>query len=225
MKTEDLINQLGREMSPVRRLLAPWKRAALWLACSVVYVAAVVTFAWVRRGALGVESNAPYLLQQAALALAGILAALAAFASVIPGTSSRARAALAVPIGLMMAALLWGTMRDLQEFGTVGLGRETDWPCVVSITLGGLALWTVASAMLRRGAVLEPRLTAVLAGVAAVSVANIEACVSRVHAFTATVIVWHGVTIALVMVGLVALGPRLLSRRRPAPAESLRART
>ena len=86
----------------------------------------------------------------------------------------------------------------------------------MSITLGGLALWTVASAMLRRGAVLEPRLTAVLAGVAAVSLANIEACVSRVHAFTATVIAWHGVTIALVMIGFVALGPRVLSRRRRA---------
>jgi hypothetical protein len=173
----------------------------------------VVTFAWVRRGALGAESDAPYVLQQATLALTGILAAVAAFASVIPGTTSRARAALAAPIGLMMVTLAWGTARDLQQFGTVGIGRETDWPCVVSITLGGLALWTVASAMLRRGAVLEPHLTAALAGVAAVSLANIEACLSRVHAFTATVIVWHGATVILVIAAFVALGPRVLRRR------------
>ena len=213
MKTEDLIHQLGEELSPVRRLLAPWRRAAVWLACGVVYVAAVVTFAWARRGALGAESDTPYVLQQAALALTGILAALAAFASVIPGTTSRARAALAAPIGLMMAALLWGTMRDLQQFGTIGIGRETDWPCVVSVLFGGLALWAVASAMLRRGAVLEPRLTAALAGVAAVSLANIEACFSRVHVFTVTVIVWHGATVAFFLVGVVALASRVLSRR------------
>jgi hypothetical protein len=176
-------------------------------------MAAVVTFAWVRRGALGAESNAPYVLQQVALASTGVLAALAAFASVVPGNTSRARAALAAPVGLMMAALLWGTIRDVQQFGTVGVGRETDWPCVVSVTLGGLALWTVASTMLRRGAVLAPRLTAALAGVAALSVANIEACVSRVHAYTATVILWHGATVALVMVAMLAVGPRILIPR------------
>lgn len=213
IKTDDLIHRLGRELRPVQRLLPPWQRAAIWLACSVMYVAAVVTFAWVRRGALGVESDAPYLLQQTALGLTGILAALAAFASVIPGSASRARAALAAPIGLMMAALLWGSMRDLQQFGTVGVGQETDWPCVVSITLGGLALWAVASTMLRRGAVLDPRLTAALAGAAAVSFANIEACLGRVHVFTATVVLWHGATVALVMAAVVALGPLVLSRR------------
>jgi hypothetical protein len=214
MKTEDLIHQLGAELRPVRRLLPAWQRAAIWLACGVIYVTAMVTFAWVRRGALGAESDAPYVLQQAMLGLTGILAALAAFASVVPGTASRARAAMVAAIGLMMAALLWGTLRDLQQFGTLGVGRETDWPCVVSITLGGMALWAIASVMLRRGAVLEPRLTAALAAVAAVSLANIEACVGRVHVFTATVVVWHGATVALVMLAVTALGPRVLNRTR-----------
>jgi hypothetical protein len=214
MKTEDLIHQLGAELRPVRRLLPAWQRAAIWLACGVIYVTAMVTFAWVRRGALGAESDAPYVLQQAMLGLTGILAALAAFASVVPGTASRARAAMVAAIGLMMAALLWGTLRDLQQFGTLGVGRETDWPCVVSITLGGMALWAIASVMLRRGAVREPRLTAALAAVAAVSLANIEACVGRVHVFTATVVVWHGATVALVMLAVTALGPRVLNRTR-----------
>jgi hypothetical protein len=66
--------------------------------------------------------------------------------------------------------------------------------------------------MLRRGAVLQPRVTSMLAGIAAVSLANIEACVSRLHGFTATVIVWHGAAVAVLMLALVLLGPRLLSR-------------
>jgi hypothetical protein len=213
MKTEDLILQLGRELSPVQRLASPLRRATVWLTGGVAYVAVMAAFAWVRSGALGIEVAAPYLLQQAALAVTAVLAALAAFASVIPGTASRARAALAAPVGLMMIVLLWGTVRDLRQFGTAGFGRETDWPCVMSITLGGLALWAVAGAMLRRGAPLEPRVTAVLAGVAALSLANVEACISRVHTLTSTVIAWHGTTVVLLLTGLLALGPRVLGGR------------
>jgi hypothetical protein len=213
MKTDELIQELGRDLRPVRRLTSPGRRTALWLALSLLYVAAAVTFAWIRRGHLGVESAAPYVLQQVALAATGVLAALAAFASVIPGMTTRARSALMVPLAVMMAALIWGTIRDIQQLGTAGIGREADWPCVVSTTLGGLALWGVAEAMLRRGAVLEPRVTTILAGIAAVSLANIEACVSRVHAFTATVIVWHGTTAALLLVGLLVFGSRVLVRQ------------
>jgi hypothetical protein len=216
MKTDELIHDLARELRPVRRLPPPGRQAAVWLSCSALYLAAVVALAWIRRGHLGVETDAPYLLQQAALASTGVLAALAAFASVIPGVATRARTALVVPLGVMMAALAWGVRGDLQQLGTAGLGSETDWPCVISITLGGLVLWGIAGAMLRRGAVLEPRLTALLAGVAAVSLANIEACVSRIHAFTATVIVWHGATAAVLLVAALALGPSLFRRGRRA---------
>ena len=214
MKTEDLIDELGRELNPVRRLRPPGRRAAVWLLCGGLYVAAMVTIAWVRRGSLGVEANAPYVLQQAALASTGVLAALAAFASVIPGSTSRARVALALSLGVMMVALAWGTLRDVQQFGSAGVGRETDWPCVASITLGGLALWAIAGVMLRRGAVLEPRATVLFAGIAAVSLANIEACVGRVHTFTATVLIWHGATASVLLLGLIALGPWVLGRGR-----------
>jgi hypothetical protein len=184
------------------------------LVFAAVYAATMWALAWVRRGTLGVETAAPYVLQQGALALTGFLAASGAFASVVPGVASRAFAAVAAPVALMMAALVWGSSRDALEFGTIGLGREADWPCVVSITAGALLLWAVLAAMLRRGAVLEPRVTSVLAGIAALSFANMEACGSRVHAFTATVIVWHGATAAALMLGLIAFGPSLLSRRR-----------
>jgi hypothetical protein len=213
MKTDELIHELGRELRPVRRLSPPWRRALAWLAYSAVYVAAVAAFAWIRGGPLGVESNGLYLVQQGALALASALAALAAFASVVPGTASRGRIALSIPMIVIMGALLWGMSQDLQRFGTAGFGRETDWPCVASITIGGVAMWGVASAMLRRGAVLEPRATSVLAGIAAVSLANIEACVSRVHTFSATIVAWHGATVVALMIAAILFGPRVLTRR------------
>ncbi len=213
MKTDDLIDELGRGLTPVRRLPPPGRRAAQWLAYAGLYVAAVVTLAWIRRGQLGADAAAPFALQQVALAAMGVLAALAAFSSVVPGPTSRARSVLVLPLGVMLAALAWGALRDAQQFGTLGFGREADWPCVVSTTLGGLALWGVAGAMLRRGAVLDPKTTAILAGVAALSFANIEACVSRAHAFTATVITWHGTTAVILLGGLIVLGSRVLARQ------------
>jgi hypothetical protein len=213
MTTDDLIQQLGRDLRPVRRLSPSWQRATVWLACGVVYVVAAALVGWFRRGALGVEAAAPYVLQQGALAITACFAALAAFASVVPGIRSRATAALSIPLAAIMLALLWGAWRDLEQVGTFGLGRETDWPCVLSITLGGTALWGVASAMLRRGAVLEPRTTSLLAAVAALSLANIEACVSQSHAFAATVIVWHGATAASLMLAVIMVGPWVLVQR------------
>ena len=216
MQTEDLIRQLGRELAPVRRLAPPWRRAAVWLASGAVYVAAVVLWARVRRGRLGIEAEPWYVVQQAALAAAACAAAVSAFASVVPGSGTRARWALAASVLVMAASLAWATMSDVRELGTLGVGQETDWPCVVSITLGGIGLWMVAAAMLRRGAALDPRLTSLLAGVAALSLANIEACVSRPHAFAITVIVWHGVTSGVVLMALTSLGRRTLAWRRTA---------
>jgi len=175
---------------------------------------AVWIYTWIRRGTLGAESAPPYLLQQGALVLMAVLGAVGAFASVVPGAPSRAGVGLLLALVMMMAALMWGTSLDLRQFGTAGIGREADWPCVVSITLGAVMLWMFAVALLRRGAVLDPRTTSVLAGVAALSTANIEACVSRIHAFTGTIILWHGTTAAIVLLGLTMFGPRLLGRRR-----------
>jgi hypothetical protein len=115
---------------------------------------------------------------------------------------------------LVMAALVWGCVLDIQQ-GTLGLGRETDWPCVVSISLGGALLWALGIAMLRRGAPMTPRVSSLLAGVAAFSIANIEACLSRSHTFAVTILVWHGMTTALLVMGLAQAGRGLLIWKRP----------
>jgi hypothetical protein len=114
---------------------------------------------------------------------------------------------------VVMAALLWGCIIDVQLRGTLGIGSETDWPCVASISLGGSLLWALGVAMLRRGAPLSPRISSLLAGVAAFSVANLEACVSRSHAFTITVLLWHGMTTALVVAALAYVGGGLIAWR------------
>jgi hypothetical protein len=50
----------------------------------------------------------------------------------------------------------------------------------------------------------------------ALSVANLEACLSRAHGFTVTVLLWHGMTTALVVAALAHVGRGLMAWRTPA---------
>jgi hypothetical protein len=78
------------------------------------------------------------------------------------------------------------------------------------MTVGGLLVGAPLAWMLRRGAALTPGLTAFLAALAALSVANIEACLTRPHVFAATVLLWHGGTIAAVAALCALTGRRWL---------------
>ncbi len=214
MKTEELIQHLGGELRPVRPLPAPWRRAAVWLAGGGGYLLTFVVVAWMRRGTLGLAAHdSAFVVQQLALVATAIGASAAAFASVIPAADRRALMAPVVAGIVVMAAVFWSCLNDVQR-GTLGWGRETDWPCVVSIVVGSLVLWWGAMLMLRRGAPLAPRISSLLAGVAALSVANLEACLSRPHRFGITVLVWHGLTTALMLVALAQTGRGFLRWKR-----------
>jgi hypothetical protein len=213
MNTEELIQRLGNSLAPVRPLAPPWKRAAAWLGCAAAYVGGVVLVAWVRGRSL--EGAGADVAQQGALIAMAVSASVAAFASVVPASDRRVLGIPLIPGMLVLAALLWGCMVDVRVQGTLGIGREADWPCVASIALGGALLWAVGVAMLRRGAPLTPGLSSLLVGVAAFSVANFEACVSRSHAFTITILLWHGMTTALFVAAFAQAGRSLLTWMKP----------
>jgi hypothetical protein len=206
MKTDDLIRRLGNDLTPVQPLAPPWKRATVWLLCAGLYLTAVVVLAWMRRGALATTGDGVFVVQQLAVIATAVAAAIAAFVSVIPGANRRLLAAAVV-----MTTLVAGCVTDVRMHGTLGFGQEMDWPCVVSLTVGGVTLWALAVVMLRRGAPLKPALSSLLAGVAALSVANIEACLTRPHAFSITVLLWHGLTMALLIAILMQAGRGLLT--------------
>lgn len=208
MKTDDFIEQLGRHATPAAPLPAPARRTAVWLFWSVAYLV-VVTMVMVA-GPATVSAVTPlYLLQQGAAGVTAILAARAAFGSVIPGAAARLWAPPIVGAGVWLALMLWHAMLDVRT-GTFGLGSQTDWPCVASLAMGGLVLGGSLVWMLRRGAPLTPGSTAFLAGLAALSIANIQACLTRPHALASTILVWHGATIVVVCCVFAVLGRRWL---------------
>ena len=151
-----------------------------------------------------------YLVQQSAALVTGIMAARAAFASVIPGANNRVWMMPAIGAGVWSLSLLWAGVLNLQAVGTLGVTSQSDWPCVASMTVGGLVVGAPLVWMLQRGAPLTPGLTAFLAALAALSFANIEACLTRPHAFALTVLLWHGSTVAASAALCALMGPRWL---------------
>jgi hypothetical protein len=210
MKTDELIDRLGRDVTVVRPLPTPGMRTAVWMVWAVSYLVVVAVMIFAVMSSARVMPTSLYLVQQSAALVTGIMAARAAFASVIPGSNNRVWVLPTVGTAVWAASLLWAGVRDLQASGTLGMTSQSDWPCVASMTMGGFLVGLPLVWMLRRGAPLTPRLTAFLAAVAALSVANIEACLTRPHAFALTVLLWHGGTVAAIAALSALMGHRWL---------------
>jgi hypothetical protein len=210
MKTDELIDRLGRDVTVARPLPAPGIRTAVWVVWAVSYLVVVAVMMFAVMSSAGVPHTPLYLVQQGAALVTGIMAARSALASVIPGGKNRVWALPAIGVATWAAALLWAGALDLHASGTLGVTSQSDWPCVVSMTLGGLVVGAPLVWMLRRGAPLTPGLTAFLAALAALSFANIEACLTRPHAFALTVLLWHGGTVVAVAALCALTGHRWL---------------
>lgn len=198
MKTDELIDRLGRDLTVTSPLPPPGTRTVVWIVWAAMYLVMVTVMMFAVMSSAGVTPTPLYLVQQSAAILTGIMAARAALLSVIPGANDRVWVLPAIGAATWAVSLLWAGVLDLQTAGTLGVSSQSDWPCVASMTVGGLVVAAPLVWMLRRGAPMTPGLTAFLAALAALSVANIEACLTRPHAFASTVLLWHGGTIAAV---------------------------
>jgi hypothetical protein len=208
-----LIDALGAELTPVQRLLPPWRRTLGWLA--VVAVIALALF--VRYGThllMYRWKTAPDLGAAGIGALiTAITAAWAAFALGVPGRRA-AWAWLPLP-----GALLWigaSGMGCLRTWIVPGMQRLPDMHeanhCLIfiisfSIPLSALMIW-----LLRRAYPLRPVLTAVMIGLAsaAASASLLEIC----HEFDAAApdLLMHAVAVVLVVGVNAMMSGRLLTK-------------
>ena len=88
MRTDDLIDRLAAELSPVQPLLQPWQRTLHWLAAAGVGLAGIAFFTTLRPDLAGSFREPRFLIEFTAIAMTATLAALAAFASTVPGSSA-----------------------------------------------------------------------------------------------------------------------------------------
>src|SRR6266850_4975959 len=90
MRTDDLIDRLGRDVTVVRPLPTPGMRTAAWMVWAVGFLIVVAVMMLATSSSALVMPTSLFLVQQSAALITGIMAARAAFVSVIPGTRNRA---------------------------------------------------------------------------------------------------------------------------------------
>jgi hypothetical protein len=189
--TNKLIEHLAQTQRPVRPLPKPWLRTAIWLAIAAPYVALVVLLMSPRADLAAKLGDVRFVIEQVAALFTGITAAAAALATTIPGIDRRIVLLPVVPLAVWMGTLGQGCLQAWMELGPAGLSLRPDWICFPAITLVGAAPAIVIAVMLRRGAPLNPHLSAALGGLAAAGLGNFGLRLFHPQDASLMVLVWQ----------------------------------
>jgi hypothetical protein len=213
VKTDELIERLAAEGTPVRRLPDPSRRAMWWTAAALVATTLGVLYFGVRRDMAQAWYTTLLPVRLAQLAATWWMAVTTAFRLAVPGREVRAWArwwplvALGALVSLSAAEVLTGAVT-----GSMGSPLRS-WMCVRKVAFVGTIPAMLAVVLIHRAAPLEPRWTAllgVLAAGAAGALTSEIAC--PIHA-PIHIFLWHVVpVVAFAIVGGV-IGTFLWRRR------------
>ena len=190
MRTDDLIERLAAGLAPVRPLPPPWQRTLHWLSAAGVGLACVAFLTTLRPDLAERLHESRFLIELSAIALTAILAATAAFASTVPGSSARL-SILPVPVALIWIATLGeGCRRAWIEDGGFGPHFAMDWACVPIMLLAIAPPALVMLAMLRRGAFVAPARSALLGALAMTALGSFGLKLLHEHDTSLLVLTW-----------------------------------
>jgi hypothetical protein len=219
VNTDQLIEHLVADVKPVRRLLDPLQRAALWVAVALVCVTLGLLHFGVRHDIAAAWYDVSFILRLVLLASTMWLAVIAAFRLAVPGRDTRAWSRWWPIIGLaVLVALAAGEVVAVALVGEMGSPLRA-WTCVRKVAFVGAVPAMLAIILIQRAEAVEPKWTAllgVLAAGAAGALTSELACPIRapIH-----IMLWHVMPVALSAgIGVLA-GSALLAwarrQRRP----------
>lgn len=212
METNELILHLGADANPVRRLAAPWLRAALWVTISLPYVVGVAAM-----NTSAVDSlramDARFAVEQAAIFATALVAAMATFSSVVPGRSRSAYLLPLAPMAVWLASLGEGCVHDWIRLGADGLQIESDWRCGPAAIFIGIIPTIAMVTMLRRGAPLTPNVTLALGALAVAALGTFGLRVFHIGDVSIMVLVWHFGSVVLISIIASWIGHHVLNWR------------
>jgi hypothetical protein len=223
MNTDELIERICEAPQPVRhRLSCPWNRTARWLAFALPYVTVMVLVVSPRSdlGAKLVEWR--FVIELGAALFTGVIAAVAAFATTIPGLDRRFLLLPLLPLGVWLGSLSQGCLAAFIRFGPDGLALQPDWFSFAAIALVGAGPAVAMAFMLRRGAPLTPYLTTALGGLAAAGLGGFGLRFIHPQDASIMVLVWQVGTVMILSAlagttGRYVMNWRALSPPRPVP--------
>jgi hypothetical protein len=213
METDELIRRLAAGTTAVRRLKRPWMRGLLWLAIALPYVAVVVRGKLMMMDASQALADPRFMVEQAATFATALTAAIAAFASIVPGMDRRIFLLPLAPLALWLASVGHGCVQDWLRFGADGLTIRPDWECLPSATIIGIVPAVAMVVMLRRGAPLCPRLTLALGALAVAAMGNFGMQFFHFRDASVMLLVWHLGNVAVLSVLAGWLGKHVLGWR------------
>jgi hypothetical protein len=213
VRTDDLIDKLAVGAQAVARLPSPWRRAALWLALALPYVALVVIAMPPEVDVGAALADRRFQIEQVAAFATALAAAFAAFASVVPGYDRRILLLPLAPLAIWLATLGEGCVQDWLKSGADGLVIRPDWDCLLPAVLIGIVPAIAMLVMLRRGAPLVPRTTLLLAALAVGALGNFGMRLFHLGDASIMVLVWHVGAILVLAAAGGLVGRRVMSWR------------
>ncbi|MGD9631879.1 MULTISPECIES: NrsF family protein [unclassified Afipia] len=211
MDTDKVIERLVDSSTPVRRLARPWVRAVGWLAVGMPYVALVVLVMAPRPDLLEKLRDVNFSIEQTAALLTAISAAIAAFATTVPGYDRKIVLLPLAPLGVWLGSLGQGCIEGWIRSGSIALAFASDWFCIPAIILVGTVPAIAMAFMLRRGAPLRPHITVALGGLAAAGLGNFGLRLFHAQDASLMVLVWQMGTVVLLTILCGWAGQLLLS--------------
>lgn len=212
MNTNDLIRDLSRDLSPVRRLPSPERRLAWWLAASLPALAAAVALFGLRPDLAQCLADNRFVIGNAAAALTALAAAWATLSSTVPGCDRKRLAAPLLPALLWLAHTGAGCWTEWQAQGWTSLDAVLQQKCLPEIVAAGVLPATILLVLTRRGAVLAPVATAALGALAAAAAGSVASVLFHQGDTAWVTLTWHVGGVALLS-GLSALAGPVLFRR------------
>jgi hypothetical protein len=205
-----LLDDLAGNLTPVRRLPAPWLRGLAWFVGAAALGLALMPLADFE--GLRTRMALPDLRYAALGALlTALTAAIAAFQTSVPGRSASWGLLPLAPAALWIGASGLGCLRNWVAPGTnLADGGETG-GCLVFLLAFSAPLSLALVLMLRRACPLRPNLTAALGGLAAAAGAATLLVPFHPHDSTVTDLAAHLVVVALIIGANSLAGGRLLA--------------
>lgn len=214
LTTDQLIDRLGADLRPVRRLAPPLVRTAAWLA--VVVAIALVLASLAHLGAIEHRLRAAPDLWAAALGAGAtaVLAAIATFELSLPDRHP-AWAALPLPgLALWVGASGIGCLRQWVIPDDAPADLHDASHCFAFIVGLSIPLSLLTVLMIRRACPLRPNLTMAMGGLAVAAAAATLLTFFHPHDASAIDMLFHVVAVTLVVVANRLLGGWLLNVRQ-----------
>lgn len=215
MRTENLIDALMNDLTPVRHMLSPGATTVLWLAITLPTLAFVTLIMGPRPDLASLWLSPGFALDEALAAFTAIVSAYAAFCA---GRPDQPEWKLALPVGMMLIWLgvLGRQCLLLSEASQGGALRlYTDIACIPAIALAGIVPAAAMVFMLRRSPMFRTTHACLCGAMAAAAAAEFSLRLFHSADSFATLLVWQMGSVVLFTLSGSAIGRIILVRFRP----------